>query len=428
MPPKGKGDKKQPVLIEGVDTTEMTFPQLQQHSLLVYEKLLKEREERNYFQLERDKLRTFLDLSRTQLDEVRAEIRNKDYALELAEEKRQKDIREINQQVKFLMYEQNLQLNEASIKEKTTLILAGKDHSEQEMELLTDKKELKSKLKTQEENQLNEIRALRLQHGKEMSEMRDYFEKTNEELENKFEKKIFNLRTLLELKNKMEVFEGEERKNLQIKKLIDNHKNDFDNMRNYYNNITLNNFSLITNLKDSIEDLKKKEAVKDKNLEEVLKENKILVEELNKKENEMKNLKHQLANFKKETLGVLSLKREITGLKAELDKQKSVYDELTIKYENVCSEKSKSEAEKMLQAIELQREVGSRLCYLEDKIKALRGQVERRENVITDFRKALVTCQGMGDKGPLMRELQNIINVYDEQRSRRLTYRHSLIM
>lgn len=46
--------------------------------------------------------------------------------------------------------------------------------------------------------------------------------------------------------------EVEERKNTQITELTKNHEKAFNEMRNYYNDITLNNLALISSLKVNI--------------------------------------------------------------------------------------------------------------------------------------------------------------------------------
>ena len=58
--------------------TEMTKEQLEGHVRRLQEELGREREERNYYQLERDRLSTFWDVAQKQLDESRAECRVKD--------------------------------------------------------------------------------------------------------------------------------------------------------------------------------------------------------------------------------------------------------------------------------------------------------------------------------------------------------------
>ena len=57
------------------------------------DELDREREERNFFQLERDKVNGYWDISKRQLDEARSTIRNKERELEDAEERHQVEIK-----------------------------------------------------------------------------------------------------------------------------------------------------------------------------------------------------------------------------------------------------------------------------------------------------------------------------------------------
>jgi len=57
------------------------------------EELDREREERNYFQLERDKIHTFWEITRGQLEEKKAELLNKDREMGEAEQRHQVEIK-----------------------------------------------------------------------------------------------------------------------------------------------------------------------------------------------------------------------------------------------------------------------------------------------------------------------------------------------
>jgi len=57
------------------------------------------------------------------------------------------------------------------------------------------------------------------------------------------------LRDELDLRRKTELHEVEERKNAQINTLMRNHEKAFSDIKNYYNDITLNNLALINTLK-----------------------------------------------------------------------------------------------------------------------------------------------------------------------------------
>lgn len=57
------------------------------------------------------------------------------------------------------------------------------------------------------------------------------------------------LRDELDLRRKTEIHEVEERKNGQINTLMRRHEEAFTDIKNYYNDITLNNLALINSLK-----------------------------------------------------------------------------------------------------------------------------------------------------------------------------------
>lgn len=89
-----------------------------------------------------------------------------------------------------------------------------------------------------------------MQHNlEEMSNMMKKFESEAVELEQKYEQKLTSQYESLILKHRIEITEVEERKNAQIANLIKNHENAFIEMKNYYNDITLNNLSLIKSMK-----------------------------------------------------------------------------------------------------------------------------------------------------------------------------------
>lgn len=82
-----------------------------------------------------------------------------------------------------------------------------------------------------------------------MSKMRTDFERQAHEIEMKYEKKMRVLRDEMDLRRKTEIHEIEERKNTQINTLMKNHEKAFSDIKNYYNDITLNNLALINTLK-----------------------------------------------------------------------------------------------------------------------------------------------------------------------------------
>jgi hypothetical protein len=64
--------------------------------------LEKEREQRNLFQLERDKINSFWDITKKDLENMRGELRNKDREMEEMEERHQVEIKVREFQIEYL--------------------------------------------------------------------------------------------------------------------------------------------------------------------------------------------------------------------------------------------------------------------------------------------------------------------------------------
>lgn len=68
-------------------------------------------------------------------------------------------------------------------------------------------------------------------------------------MEAKYTRKMQALRDEMDLRRKTEIHELEERKNTQISELMENHEGAFGAIKNYYNDITAKNLTLINLLK-----------------------------------------------------------------------------------------------------------------------------------------------------------------------------------
>ncbi|KAA3672375.1 uncharacterized protein DEA37_0004183 [Paragonimus westermani] len=71
----------------------MSHEQLEEHIIRLREELEREREERNYFQLEKDKIANFWEITKHQLDERSSELRNREREAEEAEERHQLELK-----------------------------------------------------------------------------------------------------------------------------------------------------------------------------------------------------------------------------------------------------------------------------------------------------------------------------------------------
>lgn len=229
------------VIIDDVDTSEMTREKLEQFLLKVKEELEKERIEKNYFQIERDKIRAFWEITRQQLEGAKADLRNKDRAGEEALEENEAMLETEKQKIKHLKYEQQAAGAALRSENLVTLKAAKEDYTDQEVELLGDKRNLKLEMREKIIASQDEMRRAKLIHAEQLSKARQDFEERVRQIEDKAEKKLTETKLELSVKQKSEIEETENRKKKQLTELLFTHEKAFVDLKNYYNDITLNN-------------------------------------------------------------------------------------------------------------------------------------------------------------------------------------------
>ncbi|XP_049719896.1 dynein regulatory complex subunit 4 isoform X2 [Elephas maximus indicus] len=374
MAPKKKGKKgkaKGTPIVDGLAPEDMNKEQVEEHINRIREELDREREERNYFQLERDKIHTFWEITRRQLEEKKAELRNKDREMEEAEERHQVEIKVYKQKVKHLLYEHQNNLTEMKAEGTVVMKLAQKEHRTQEGALRKDMRALKVELKEQELANEVVVKSLRLKHTEEITKMRSDFERQVREIEAKYDKKMKMLRDEMDLRRKTEIHEVEERKSGQIHTLMERHEEAFTDIKNYYNDITLNNLALINSLKEQMEDMRKKEDHLEKEMMEVTTQNKRLAEPLQRAREEMSEMQRKLTHYERDKQILMCTKARLKVTEKELK---------DLQWEHEVQQERDQLYQKFTAAIqEVQQKTGFKNLVLERKLKALSTAVEQKE-------------------------------------------------
>lgn len=390
MPPKkksGKGKKKgkksgkakSPTVIDGISTEEMSKEQLEEHIQRLREELEREREERNYFQLERDKVNTFWEITKRQLEEKKAELRNKDREMEDSEERHQIEIKVYKQKVKHLIYEHQKNITEIKSQNVTALKLAQSEQAKSEKNLKKDKRGLTTQLKEEELSHETYIKNLKKTNDEEIFRLRADFERQAHEIESKYEKKMRALRDELDLRRKTEIHEIEERKNGQIHDLMRNHEKAFSEIKNYYNDITINNLALINTLKEQVEEMRKEKERMEKQMNEIQNENRRMKEPLERVKEELAVLQKQLANYEKDKETLRMTKARLKVTEDEFRALKWEHEVLEQRFEKTQMERDDL-YKKFVKAIhEVQQKSNFKNFLLEKKLGALADTLEKKE-------------------------------------------------
>ncbi|NXT28656.1 DRC4 protein, partial [Syrrhaptes paradoxus] len=199
------------------------------------------------------------------------------------------------------------------------------------------------------------------------------------EMETSYARKMQALREQLDLRRKTEVHEVEERKNAQIGDLMRNHERAFDDMKNYFNNITQKNLALISLLKEQMEEMKKREQQLEKEKAEVLLRNKQLTEPLQQAQERVVELQKKLAHYDKDKEALTNAKAQLRVTQKELKDLRWEHEVLEQRFSKVQAERDEL-YQKFTRAIrEVQQKTGFKNLLLERKLQGLRSALEKKE-------------------------------------------------
>ncbi|XP_054426195.1 dynein regulatory complex subunit 4 isoform X3 [Pteronotus mesoamericanus] len=187
------------------------------------------------------------------------------------------------------------------------------------------------------------------------------------------------LRDELDLRRKTEIHEVEERKNGQISTLMQRHEDAFTDMKNYYNDITLNNLALITSLKEQMEDMRKKEEHLEREMQEVTAQNRRLADPLQKAREEMSEMQRRLGDHKrdKQTLACTQARLKVT--EKDLKSLQWEHEVLEQRFVKVQQERDELYGKFTAAILDVQQKAGLRNLVLERKLQALGAAVEKKE-------------------------------------------------
>ncbi|XP_025422450.1 dynein regulatory complex subunit 4 isoform X3 [Sipha flava] len=362
-----KGGRSSAGIVDGVSMAEMSREQLEGFASRMKKELEREREERNFFQLERDKVLTFWEITRHELEENRASLRNKDREIEDIEEKHQDEIKVYKQKLKLLMYEQHVHLSEVQAENIVSLKIANDEHIKEEEELVKENDTLKQEIVEINMRHIEEINNIRLEHARVMRELKDRFIVDCQVIESKYQKRMEDLRNRMNLKNKVEVAETEARKNKRIAEIIEDHNNAFNNLKEHYNDITVNNLTLIASLKENLLELKEDKQRAEMDLKEVTKENESLKGPLAEARNTVEELTQKMENYHKD-------KQRLMVLTKRLKHSAEKYKDLQMQADLDAMHDEHSDG-----LVRLQMEHGKKLMGIEHRLRRARETIEEKD-------------------------------------------------
>ncbi|KAK9542700.1 hypothetical protein VZT92_000539 [Zoarces viviparus] len=285
---------KTPTLIDGFTKEELSKEQLEEHIVRLQEELDREREERNYFQLERDKIHTFWAITDSKLEEVKAEKKNFVKDIEEDEWRHQIEIKVYKQKMKHLLCEHLTTTSElkADGLVSTQVVQEEQEHLETELH-----KEMRAVMvDMQELDNEKLVKELQLKHDQKMTKTSNREEKQIAEILAKYEEKMELLQRQLDNMTKNKISENEDQWNSHISALVEDHQKALTEFE-AFNTYLEQELNVNDSLKEEIELLQKTQKEKKKYLACLLPENKQMAELLSNVLEESAEIERQMKCF-----------------------------------------------------------------------------------------------------------------------------------
>eukprot|EP00066_Takifugu_rubripes_P019398 XP_011608664.1 PREDICTED: growth arrest-specific protein 8-like [Takifugu rubripes] len=288
QPPKNKGKSKKPakarspVLINGLTKDELSKEQMEEHAAQLREELEREREERNYFQLERDKMFGFMETTQRKLEDLKAELKIVNKEIEEDERRHQTEIKVYKQKVKHVLCEHQNVISGLSADAVVLAEAMQKEQQQLEAEIHLEQEAIAVDMQDVESEQLAwEIELQK--HNEELSKVKDSGEKQCAEVIAKYERKMQLIPQDMENIRKTQMSERRQHWDDQMASLIEDHDRavrDWDVVIAHIKQDADLNLSL----KAQIKDMKTKRCLKDAEVARVLPDNRRISDALLKLE------------------------------------------------------------------------------------------------------------------------------------------------
>lgn len=295
----------------------------------------------NFYNLEKEKVNNLWIISKKELENADANLKNKEREAKDLDENHIMTKNMYKQKIKHILFQNQDGHGEMQIGQEKMLQQKEDQNRVIVQDLDADNRELKKKLKEQELSQNAYLFALQFDNNQNFTMQRQEHERSIRELTLKYDlkkKKVYN--EMEEIRNTM-VKDLENEKDKKIKLLKNKHADNYKDIKNYYNDITTSNLSLIKQFKEDIQKAQDNEEKERQTLHKLQLQNQRLRKPYEEALEDIKRLK------KDEEIW-LQVTKEKRKLREQIRQDEEEYKRLEYEYEVALQQFNYMEKEKDL--------------------------------------------------------------------------------
>ncbi|XP_034391966.1 dynein regulatory complex subunit 4-like [Cyclopterus lumpus] len=383
MPPKTRSKKaakgKSLAVVDGLSTEEMSKDQLEEHIVRLREELDREREERSYFQLERDKIQAFWEISKRRLEEEKAELRNRNREREEAEERHQVEITVYKQKLKHVLSEHHAMISGRKADAVAATTLVQNRHARSELGLQRELHGLQADFREKKLHNEKGFKELKLKHQVELMELANSCDKRIREMEVKYHENMQSTSAAESKKQRVVVADIEERMRSRVVTLVEDHDRALRRAEDYYSTVQKKLLLDQNTLKEELSTVTKLQARVVQKLSAAEQENRRLSESLQEAQRKLPELQKRQQDSKQAKSKIVATKARVKVLEKEL-RDVSVEHELLLQaFQKVQQERDELLRKQTETILDVQQRSGLKHLLLERKLSALTDAVEKKE-------------------------------------------------
>ncbi|XP_020513474.2 dynein regulatory complex subunit 4 isoform X1 [Labrus bergylta] len=380
MPPKAKDKKKgkQSAVVDGLSTKEMSKDQLWDHMISLREELDRVREEKIYFQLERDKAQAVYDIRGRTLEQAKAKLRITQREKEEAEERRRVEITTQKQELKNLLSEQHSTVSGLKMDAFTAASLIQNQNAETELGLQGEVHSLQASYRKKMFHNETCIKELKMKQQVEQLQLNNEYDRKFRDMAVKFEDKMHSVWEEHKAKKSAAILEVDERAKSSITTMLEDHQEVMQHHKGLLAEAKKNYFEQLQDKEEMVE-LKKKLAREDRKLAAAVQENKRLQTSVQESKQRLPQLKKQLEEHEKDKTKMLKSRARVKVIEKELSDLGMEHMLLKQDVEEVKQERDKLLKKKKEAIQDAQQQCALKEMVLERKVAALKETLETKE-------------------------------------------------
>uniref|UniRef100_A0A1A8K2H3 Dynein regulatory complex subunit 4 n=2 Tax=Nothobranchius kuhntae TaxID=321403 RepID=A0A1A8K2H3_NOTKU len=381
MPPRTKqkkpGKGKSSAEMGRLSTEEMSKDQLEEHIVRLREELDREREEKSFFQLERDKIQDFWEISKRKLQEAKAELRNRDRERDEAEERHQVEITVYKQKLKHVLSEQQNTISEMKMDTACSALLVQNQNTDSGLELHRGLQNLQMDFQEKLIQEGISIMELRQKHQVELMELNNKYHHRLKEVEQTFQQRMDFLVTMEDKKRESAIRELENHLENRMGSVIQDQDRVLRQAEEFYTQVIKKQLS--DQEVPKAEALRSETIQKNRKLERAQQKEKVLKKSLKEAEQRVLELQEQLQKHVQFQEAMKENQGQQKVVEKELKDLMVEYELLLQAFQKVEQERDELLQRQMESILDVQQRSSLKRILLEKKLSALTETLEEKE-------------------------------------------------